>query len=371
MFVRRNLFVAATAATVLLAVAGCGASTSGTTASPAGGSSASTSGTTATAGGSSAGGSGTTATAAGGSNAGGSGTTAAAAGGSVKGKTVCYVTAANSHPYVTPANQGAQAAADKAGIKLTIVSEEFSPQTGADQLNSCVSRGANGILLWPVDANSYLPGLIKAKAANIPVVTIDTKAGDASMKLVASFVGADKYAQGKVNADLLNKALGGKGNIVIIAGQAGNNTSIDRTNGFTDELKKINSKLNVLATVNADFDQQKALVASRDLITKYGQQIQGVYAEDDTMAQGFAQALKESGLKITPFVVGVNGQKSAFAAIKAGTQYSTIIQPPFLNGELAMQTLIKVMQGQTVAADVPLENVVVDKSNVDSKSPAF
>ena len=191
------------------------------------------------------------------------------------------------------------------------------------------------------------------------------------MKLVASFIGADKYAQGKVNADQLEKALSGKGNIVIIAGQAGNGTTVSRTNGFTDELKKINSKLNVLATVNADFDQQKALVASRDLITKYGDQIQGVYAEDDTMAEGFAQALKESGLGITPFVVGINGQQSAFAAIKAGTQYSTIIQPPFKNGELAMETLIKAMKGEKVTKNVPLENVVVDKSNVDSLKPAF
>lgn len=327
MSVRRNLSVVSAAAALLLAVAGC--------------------------------------------SAGGSGPDTSTAGGSVKGKTVCYVTAANSHPYVTPANEGAQAAAKKAGVKLTIVSEEFSPQTGADQLNSCVSRGADGIMLWPVDANSYLPGLIKAKAANIPVVAIDTMAGDASMKLVASFIGADKYAQGKVNADQLEKALSGKGNIVIIAGQAGNGTTVSRTNGFTDELKKINSKLNVLATVNADFDQQKALVASRDLITKYGDQIQGVYAEDDTMAEGFAQALKESGLGITPFVVGINGQQSAFAAIKAGTQYSTIIQPPFKNGELAMETLIKAMKGEKVTKNVPLENVVVDKSNVDSLKPAF
>src|SRR5690606_35259409 len=88
-------------------------------------------------------------------------------GAGVEGKSICYITAANSHPHVTPANEGAQAAADAAGIKLTIVSEEFSPQTGADQLDSCVSRNVDGILLWPLDANSYLPGLLKAQQAGI------------------------------------------------------------------------------------------------------------------------------------------------------------------------------------------------------------
>ena len=284
---------------------------------------------------------------------------------------ICYITAANSHPYVTPANEGAQSAADAAGIKLTIVSEEFSPQTGAEQLDSCVARGVDGILLWPLDDNSYLPGLLKAEQAGIPVVAIDTTTGEDSMALIASFVGADKYNQGEISFAQLDTAMGGEGGVVILAGQAGNGTEIARTGGFMDALEASDSNLEVLATVNADFDQQKALVASRDLLTRFGDQIKGVYAEDDTMAKGFAQALAESGLSITPFVVGINGEKQAFEAIKAGTQYSTIIQPPFRNGELAIETLIKVMNGETVDAVVPLENTVVDATNVDSLEPAM
>ena len=291
---------------------------------------------------------------------------AAAAG--LEGKTICYITAANSHPYVTPANEGAQAEADKLGVKLTIVSEEFSAQTGADQLDSCVSRGVDGILLWPLDANSYLPGLLKAQQAGIPVVAIDTKAGEESMKLIASFVGADKYAQGEVSATQLGGALGGNGDVVIIAGQAGNNTTIARTDGF---IAKKPAGLNVLATVNADFDQQKALVASRDLLTKFGDKIKGVYAEDDAMAAGFMQALNESGLTFKPILIGIGGMKLAFDAINGGTMTSTIMQPPFENGRLAIETLGKVMAGDKVDAVVPLENIVVTKDNIGSYKPAY
>jgi ABC-type sugar transport system substrate-binding protein len=287
---------------------------------------------------------------------------------SVEGKSICYITAANSHFYVTPANEGAQAAADAAGVELTIVSEEFSPQTGADQLNSCVSRKVDGILLWPLDENSYLPGLLKAQQAGIPVVAIDTKAGEESMKLIASFVGADKYGQGQISAKRMNETLGGEGDVVIIAGQAGNNTTIMRTDGFLADKAE---GINVLATVNADFDQQKALVASRDLITKFGDQIDGVYAEDDAMAAGFLQALKESGLDIKPVVLGIGGTKTAFDAITAGEMSSTIMQPPFENGRLAVETLVKVMAGETVPSDVPLENTVVTKENIGDYKPTM
>lgn len=294
-----------------------------------------------------------------------------AGGGSVEGQSICYVTAANSHPYVTPANEGAQAAADAAGVELTIVSQEFSPQTGAQQLSSCVSRDVDGILLWPLDDNSYLPGLIAAQQEDIPVVAIDTTTGEESMALIQSFVGADKYDQGKISAQQLEEALGGEGGVVVIAGQAGNGTEIARTGGFMDELEATGSELEVLATVNADFDQQKALVASRDLITRFGDQIDAVYAEDDTMARGFLQALDESGLDISPVIVGINGEQGAFDAIEAGTMYSTIIQPPFRNGELAVETLVTVMGGGSVDEVVPLENTVVDASNVDSLEPAM
>ena len=329
MTVRRKLTVASATAVVLLALAGCSSGDGGGDAAASGGD------------------------------------------GSVEGKEICYITAANSHPYVTPANEGAQAAADAAGVELTIVSEEFSPQTGAEQLDSCVARGVDGILLWPLDDNSYLPGLLKAEQEGIPVVAIDTTTGDESMALIESFVGADKYDQGKISFEQLDSAMGGEGGIIVLAGQAGNGTEIARSGGFMDALEASDSNIVVLDVVNADFDQQKALVASRDLLTKHGDQIEGVYAQDDTMAKGFAQALEESGLDITPYVVGINGEQGAFEAIKAGTQYSTIIQPPFRNGELAIETLIAVMMGETVPDMVPLENTVVDSSNVDDLEPAM
>jgi len=188
------------------------------------------------------------------------------------------------------------------------------------------------------------------------------------MKFIAAFVGADKYGQGQISAKRMNEVLEGKGDVVIIAGQAGNNTTIMRTDGFLADKAE---GINVLATVNADFDQQKALVASRDLLTKFGDQIDGVYAEDDAMAAGFLQALKESGLSVKPVIIGIGGTKTAFDAIPSGDMSSTILQPPFENGRLAVETLVKVMAGETVPSDVPLENTVVTKENIGGFKPVM
>lgn len=291
----------------------------------------------------------------------------------VEGGEVCYITAAESHPYVTPANEAVDEAAAAAGLTVIRLSQEFDVQTGTDQMNTCIGRGSDGIILWPLDPQAYIPGLIAAQEAGIPTILINSPMDEEALELVASFTGPDVYEEGELAADALNEALGGEGNVVIIAGQAGNGTTIGRTDGFTDRLEALGSSIEVLQIVNADFDQQKALVASRDLITRFGDDIDGVYANDDTMARGFIDAWKESGRSGAdiPPIVGINGQKDAFESIKAGEMLSTIVQSPYEDGKLALETIAKLINGETVEKRIGIKLTVVNSSNVDTEEPAF
>lgn len=287
-------------------------------------------------------------------------------------KTICYVTAADSHAYATPANKALEARAKELGIDVLSLSQNFDVQTGTEQLNTCIARKVDGIILWPLDPQAYIPGLARAQAANIPAILINSPMNDQAKPFIKSFTGPDVYEEGKMAADSLNQALNGQGSVVIIAGQAGNGTTIGRVGGFTDQLKELGSKIEVLDTVNADFDQQKALVASRDLITRFGDKITGVYANDDTMARGFIDAWKEANPgKPTPPIVGINGQTDAFASIKSGEMHSTIVQSPDEDGKLAINTMADILDGKEVKDRIPIPLTVVTKDNVDTTKPAF
>ncbi|MFD5598808.1 sugar ABC transporter substrate-binding protein [Leucobacter sp. NPDC058333] len=289
------------------------------------------------------------------------------------GKEICYITAAESHAYATPANEAFQAAADEAGAKVTMLSQDFDVQTGTEQLTTCIGRSPDGIVLWPLDPQAYIPGLIQAQTAGIPVVLINSPMDDKALELVASFTGPDVHEEGVLSAKAMDEALGGTGGVVIIAGQAGNGTSIGRTDGFTEQLKELGSDIEVLQTVNADFDQQKALVASRDLITRFGDDIDGVYANDDTMARGFIDAWAEAGKdpKEIPPIVGINGQKDAFESIRDGQFYATIVQSPVEDGKLALETILQAAAGEKVEARIPIPLTVVTADNVEDVEPAF
>lgn len=287
-------------------------------------------------------------------------------------KTVCYVTAADSHAYATPANKALEARAKELGIDILSLSQNFDVQTGTEQIGTCIARKVDGIILWPLDPQAYIPGLARAKQANIPAILINSPMGKDAGQFVKSFTGPDVYEEGKLAADSLSKAMNGEGSVVIIAGQAGNGTTIGRVDGFNNQLKELGSKIVVLDTVNADFDQQKALVASRDLITRFGDQIKGVYANDDTMARGFIDAWKEANPgKPTPPIVGINGQKDAFDSIRSGEMYSTIVQSPAEDGKLAIDTMALILDGKEVNARLPIPLTVVTKENVETVQPAF
>jgi ABC-type sugar transport system substrate-binding protein len=299
-------------------------------------------------------------------------TSLAAAAAAQESPTVCYVTAADSHAYVTPANEALNARAAELGIEILSLSQEFNAQTGTDQLNTCIARGVDGIILWPLDPQAYIPGLARAQQAGIPVLLINSPMDSEAEPLYASFTGPDVYMQGEMAADAMNEVLGGEGNVVIIAGQAGNGTTIGRVNGFNEQLAEIGSQIQVLDTVNADFDQQKSLVASRDLITRFGDEIDGVYANDDMMARGFLDAWKEVHPdQPPPPVVGIGGMQNAFEALEAGEMAATIIQSPAVDGRLAIDTMVSILNGETVEKRIPMELTVVTPENVGEHEPAY
>lgn len=288
---------------------------------------------------------------------------------SAAGKSVCFVTAASAHFYVTPWNEAAQEEADNADIELTTLSAEFDVQTGAEQLNQCISQGADAIMLWPLDPAAYIPGLTRAEEAGIPVVLVDSPMNEQALELVTSFTGADKEMQGALSAEALSEALDGQGNIVVIAGQAGNGTTIARTDGFTEKLPEVGPDMNILETVNADFDQQTALVVSRDLLTKYGDEIDGVYAQDDAMALGFADAYDEAGITKEMVIIGIGGTADAFDLIEAGRMHSTILQSPTEDGRLGMLTTIRILNGETVPERIFLDMPVVTAETIGEFEP--
>ncbi len=287
-------------------------------------------------------------------------------------KTLCYVTAASAHAYVTPANEALEARAQELGYDLITLSQDFDVQKGVEQISTCIARNADGMILWPMDAEAYLTGVARAHAAGIKTLLINSPMGEDANAFIESFTGPDNYAQGGVVAGVVNEALDGAGSVVIMSGSPGHGTSIERVEGFTDGLAELGSDIEVLAVEYGEWDHQKSLEVSRDVVLRLGDDIDAVYGIGDMMALGFLDAwLEVRDADSVPAIFGINGQTDAFAAIENDLMVATVLQSPREDGLLAIDTMDKIMMGEEVPAVISMPMTVVNADNIGQFDPAF
>ena len=82
----------------------------------------------------------------------------------------------------------------------------------------------------------------------------------------------------------------------------------------------------MVQTVAADWDREKALNAAGDIL-RANPDLGGIYAANDTMALGAAQAAQNAG-NTTVKVIGTDGDQSALQAIQSGGLTATVSSTP-------------------------------------------
>ncbi|MGP3919648.1 D-ribose ABC transporter substrate-binding protein [Nonomuraea sp. 10N515B] len=262
-----------------------------------------------------------------------------------------------SNPYFVQFRDGAEAAAQLSGVKLTVTDAHNDSSRQADQVRNFTKQRVKAIILNPVDSDAVAPAVKAAGQAGIPVIAADRSVKGSE---VAQTVTSDNVAGGKLGAQELAKQLGGKGNVVVLQGTVGTSASRDRDRGFTDGIAAY-PKIKVIARQPADFNRAKG----RDVMTNLIQRrpdIAGVFASNDEMALGAIQALgNRAGRQVK--VVGFDGTPDGIKAVQAGTMAATVAQQPRLIGSRAVNDAIKVARGQAIATSVAVPIKLATKDN--------
>ncbi|TIP37877.1 MAG: ribose ABC transporter substrate-binding protein, partial [Mesorhizobium sp.] len=109
---------------------------------------------------------------------------------------------------------------------------------------------------------------------------------------------------------------------------------------------------------NCDYTRDKAVKFMEDMVQRFGPgQIQAVYAHNDEMALGAIQVLEAAGRLNEVAVVGIDGQETAFEAVKQGKLAATFVYP-FVAPE-GIETAYKVAKGEQVPPTITLPTVSV------------
>lgn len=308
-----------------------------------------------------------------GSSSGGSASGGGGGGGgqSAKGKKVVALLAGTNVPYLATYAKEMKQDAAASGLSLQVQSADFDASRQAQQFDDAISGKPDAIIINAVDAKAIVPSLLKAKQANIPVVASNNGVDPSAKSMVKGYTGPNDTIEGAMSAEIMAKAVGGKGNVAIVMGALGTTPQINRTKGFTDRLRQVAPNVKILGQETGNWDKGKSRTVAANFITRFGSKLNGIFGEDDTTASGAAQAVADAGKRGQIKAVGLGGSTLGFQGVKNGSISGTLIQSPRQDAKLAIEAAAKVVQGQSIPANTYLKPVKVTKANVGKLKPEW
>jgi ribose transport system substrate-binding protein len=255
-----------------------------------------------------------------------------------------------------------EAGAVQAGVDYGVDVVVLAPPTESDvtaqiaQVEDAVVQGAAGIAIAPTDPEALGPALDEAIAAGVNVVYVDSNGNNEGV----TFIGTDNQAGAALAGQYLcdNVAEGGK--VALLQGIISTTTGQLRATGGAEAIKACG--LDLVAELPADWDVQKGQQVTEDILTQYPD-LAGIFASNDNMALGAVEALRLQGLLDQVTLVGFDANPNAADAILAGEMEATIAQNPFNMGYLGVESLIALVNGETLDPVIDTGTLLVDASN--------
>lgn len=273
-------------------------------------------------------------------------------------------------PYSTAYSKAFKAKAAELGVKVKVYDANLSASTQSSQADELFAQKPDAVVLSPVAADAAAPIIAKANALKIPISISNSEVSPDLAKKTVLYTGPPNKEQGEVAAEIMAKALGNKGNVVIVGGPAGLQVCADREGGFREKLKEIAPDMKVLDSQPADWDVAKSISVTTSMLTKYGDQVDGIYAMADFEALGAAKALTKAGRDPKDIrIVGTGFSNDGQKAIKDGVLYGTVRQSATDDGEYAIEYLVKSLKGESVEKNTYITADQITLENVDEFTP--
>ena len=243
---------------------------------------------------------------------------------------------------------------------VEVLNAEEDPTAQTEQIKNFITKGKDLIIANLVEPESASTVINDAKAADIPVIMINREPSIESMEIwpnKTTYVGVDATQSGRFQGDIINN-LDDKGDIngdgvvsyITLMGGLQNVDAIQRTtysilqlNDLGIESKDVNGEV-----YPAEWDTDKAVVATESALAKYGKDIEVIFANNDGMAIGAVRALENTGRVVGEdvYVVGVDAIDDAMELLKNGKLTGTVLNDHYNQAHTVVEVGIKAMNGE-------------------------
>ncbi|MCK9919738.1 ABC transporter substrate-binding protein [Microbacteriaceae bacterium K1510] len=246
------------------------------------------------------------------------------------------------NPFYVLLGKSAVETFNKRGIETTLLSANADVNEQINNINDLVAKRVDAILMSPLDTDGPASAVKRAHDAGIPIFmvarTLDKRFGN----IWKTFIGIHFDEIGKSKGEWTVKNTK-SGKLAMLLGPAGALVMVEQEKAFRSVVEPAGYR--VVFAQNSTQTRENGLKLSEDALIA-NPDLVAIYASNDDLALGAAQAVKAAGKLGQVAVIGLNGTPPALAAVHKGEMAATVLLDPIGWGRTAATTVADYLQNK-------------------------
>nr|WP_236649430.1 substrate-binding domain-containing protein [Rhodopirellula sp. SM50] len=281
---------------------------------------------------------------------------------------IAVIPKGTSHEFWRSVHFGAEKAAKEIGnIEILWRGPVVESDTGSqiEVVKDMITMGVDGIVLAPNQKGGLVDAVEETIGEGIPVVIFDSGLDEGPE--IVSYVATDNFKGGQMAGDAMAKAIGEKGNVILLRYIAGSESTEQRENGYLDALKKYPDITVVSSDQYAGDNATSAKEKADQLLQLHGESLAGIFAVCEPNANGTLEAIKNAGMAGKVKFIAFDPSDALIQAMKDGHCHGIVLQDPVQMGYQSVITLVDSLNGKSAEAFQSTGEYLATPENMDEE----
>ncbi|NND98799.1 MAG: substrate-binding domain-containing protein [Pirellulaceae bacterium] len=281
---------------------------------------------------------------------------------------IAVVPKGTSHEFWKSIHYGAKQAADEIGdVEVIWRGPVLESDTGSqiEVVKNMITMGVDGIVLAPNQKGGLVDAVSEAIGEGIPVVIFDSGLDEGPE--ITSYVATDNFKGGQLAAETMAKAIGEKGNVILLRYIAGSESTEQREKGFLEGLKKYPDIKVVSSDQRGGDNATESKEKVDQLLQVHGDDLAGVFAVCEPNANGTLEALRNAGMAGKVKLVAFDPSDALIEGLSDGSVSGIVLQDPVMMGYKAVITMAESIRGEKPPAFISTGEHVATPKNLNDE----
>ncbi len=246
-------------------------------------------------------------------------------------------------------------------LRIVLLTANSASEQANDLEDLIAIHNIDALVVLPFESAPLTGPVQNVKRQGVFITVVDRGLSEPNIQDV--YVAGNNAEMGRVSANYMKQRLSAGDNIVILRGIP---TVIDdqRFNGFMSELD--GSGINILDDQYANWNRDDGFTVMQDFLSRFPD-IDAVWAQDDDIAIGVIQAVRQARRQDELFIVGGGGMKDIVRRVMAGDALTPVdvLYPPSMIATAIELTALKFISNAPVRGEYILGSPLITPENAE------